>query len=151
MYVKTFKIKAGLHQHEIALSHLIDTNAIIYNTNSELIKEVEDYYWHIMIVYESKEEKKNTRQERSNTELWLLNDFKNAIKDYSEKNPPTNNRFYNSINYHSENLLTCKVINDFKGIRGIGTKSIEENKDFILGLLNIIKTYQDQLINSPFN
>jgi phosphoribosyl-ATP pyrophosphohydrolase len=144
MYVKTFKIKAGMHQQEIALSHLIDTNAIIYNTNSELIKEVGDYYWHIMIVYESKE-KKIAHQERSNTEQLLLSDFKKAIKQYSEKNPATNNRFNNCINYYSENLLTCKVIKDFKGIRGIGTKSIEENKEFILGLLDIIKTYQDQL------
>jgi hypothetical protein len=141
MYVKTFKIKALDYNEEIEISNFTNTTNEIYTTNAELIKESGEYYWLLIVAYNPK----NNLNVNHNNVVQNKNaivSFKEAIKDYSYKNKSNTLRVNNCINYYVNDLLKIKKLEDFHRIPGIGKKSLVEDKFFLLGILDIIKSYQ---------
>lgn len=141
MKIKTLKIKVEKESHEYVLPGFYAMTNIIYSTSAELIREDGDYYWLVMIAFEPKvtiipgSSKVTYKQ--------LPTGFKEATQRYINKVPTSKVRVKNCVNLYLEELINVKKMDDFKRIRGLGGKTINEEFNFLSGLLDIIKSYQN--------
>jgi hypothetical protein len=138
MKIKTLKIKAGQNDQEIALSDYFEAYPTIYNTSASMVKEGNEYYWYICIAFEPKSPYLSFKPKKT---VELPAGFEAAIKAYAKENKCNNIRVYNRVMYFSPELLRFTTLNDFKRLRGIGAKTIEQDVDFLTGLLAVIKSF----------
>ena len=68
MLIKILKIKVEQNNQEFQLENWLSNYNYIHSTTAKLVKEKKDYYWHVLISFESK--------------LDLYSNESNLIKDY---------------------------------------------------------------------
>ena len=141
MRIKTIKVRASNESRDFAISDFYSQNSTIHSTNSKLIKEHEDYYWLVMIAYESNLPMPLEGYDSSN-EYQLPIGFEKSVTQYVINTPSNGVRVKNSVIAYMNSLLIINSINDFKRIRGIGIKTIEEDIEFLSGLLDLIHQYK---------
>lgn len=140
MKIKTLKIKVENENYEYPLPDFYTLANIIYSIRADLIRENDEYYWMIMIVFEPKVDILQGSSKPLYNRLPI--GFKEAIDDYILNYNLTNLRVKNCINLYLEDLIEFKQINDFKKIKGLGNKSLFVEYNFLSGLLEIIKGFQ---------
>ncbi len=141
MLIKILKIKVQQDNQEFQLENWLSNYNYIHSTTAKLVKEKKDYYWHVLISFESK--------------LDLYSNVSNLIKDneapigfneeivnYLENCKSINSRIKNSIQFYQDELFQIEELQDFKRIRGIGIKTFSENEYFLNSILNIINKYK---------
>lgn len=141
MKIKTIKVRANSDNRDIAISDFYSQNSTIYSTNSKLIKEKDDYYWLVMIAYESNLLLPLDGYDSSNNHQ-LPAGFEQSVMQYVVNAPSNGVRIKNSVSTYLPSLLIINSIHDFKRIRGLGVKTVDENIEFLSGLMDIIKQYQ---------
>lgn len=141
MRIKTIKVRASNEGRDFAISDFYSQNSTIYSTNSKLIKEHEDYFWLVMIAYESNLPMPLEGYDSSN-EYQLPVGFEKSVTQYIINKHSNGVRIKNSVFAYMNSLMIVNSICDFKRIRGIGIKTIEENLEFLSGLLEIIHQYK---------
>ncbi len=141
MRIKTIKVRASNDSRDFAISDFYSQNSTIYSTNSKLIKEKDDYYWLVMIAYESNLLLPLEGYNSSNS-YQLPAGFEQSVMHYVVNTPSNGVRIKNSVSAYLPSLLEINSINDFKCLRGLGVKTVEENIEFLSGLMDIIKQYQ---------
>lgn len=141
MKIKTIKVKANTENRDFAISDFYSQNSTIYSTNSKLIKEREDYYWLVMIAYESNLPIPIDGYDFSN-DYQLPVGFEKSVTQYIINSPSNGVRVKNSVFAYMNSLMIVNSISDFKFIRGIGNKTIEENFEFLSGLIDLINQYK---------
>lgn len=134
MKVKTLKIKIDSQCQNISIFNDLDEGVFIYNLSSALEFENGCYYWNIIIVYDMKNFNFFYKDELKNSNK---NNFILEIKRYIE-NSNFNTRIYNILNKNINNLNDINCLNDLKCFRGLGEKSIFENKEKLLGLIELV-------------
>jgi hypothetical protein len=145
MRIKSFKIKIDKDNVEQSIPSFYGVNNTIYSINSELVFENGTYYWFVLITYESKINFLSSLNEESknNKKKFLPVGFKEAVCEYSKNQVSNTVRVKNCVNFYAEELLKIKNIDDFKRIRGLGVETIKKDESFLLGLIEIIKRFQD--------
>lgn len=141
MRIKTIKVRASNENLDFAISDFYSQNSTIYSTNSKLIKEKDDYYWLVMIAYESNLLLPLDGYDSSSNHQLPVG-FEQSVMQYVVNAPSNGVRIKNSISTYLPSLLIINSIHDFKRIRGLGVKTVEENIEFLSGLMDIIKQYQ---------
>lgn len=140
MLVKSLKIIINKKDFVANIPNFFSSKNSIYGINSQLGIENGQYYWFILITYEPKDEFSSFIN--YTTEYKTLPDgFEEAVKDHIHKHKAVKARVKNCINYHLDELLVVKKIDDFSKFRGIGVKSIDDERHFFLDLIKIIKQF----------
>lgn len=146
MKIKTLKIKVEKENQEFDTVDFFEGSYIIYKTEASLQKEKDGYFWHVFITYDSKDDalfSKSTLQKKT----FLPKGFEDEITNYLNRNSIINTRYKNALKHNLLVLLDIDKIEDFTRLRNIGKNSIEENKVFFNGIVEIIQKYNKILLN----
>lgn len=138
MKIKTLKIKVEQSEQEISLLDYFELNNTIYNTSASMVMEGEDYFWYVLIAFEPKLPFFNYRNKAAAV---LPTGFEAALKKYALSTTCNNVRLYNRIMYYSNELVGFTSLDDFKRLRGIGSKTIDQDVTFLTGLLVVIQQF----------
>lgn len=140
MIIKSFKIKINKKDFVATIPSFFSDKNTIYAINSQLGIENGQYYWFILITYEPND-KFSSLLNFEIDEKTLPEGFEEAVKDHVIKHKKIKTRVRNCINYYLDELVDIKKMDDFLKLRGIGTKSIDEERLFFLDLIKIIKKF----------
>lgn len=141
MKIKTIKVRASNESQDFAISDFYSKNSTIYATSSKLIKEKNEYYWLIMIAYKSVLFLPFEGNDSFNS-YQLPTGFEQSVMYYVVNTHSNGLRIKNSVSTNLPSLLEINSIHDFKHLRGLGVKTVEENFEFLSGLMDIIKKYR---------
>ena len=137
MKIKTIKIKAEKDTRDFVISDFYIPHSTIYSTTSKLIKENKEYYWLVLIAYESNVPLVSGPFSTENQEQ-LPQGYKETIAQYISNSNTNSQRVKSRMYSYLENLHMIHSMNDFSHIRGLGKKTIEEDRIFFTGLLKLI-------------
>lgn len=141
MLIKILKIKVEQNNQEFQLENWLSNYNYIHSTTAKLVKEKKDYYWHVLISFESKLDLYSNVSNYTKDYKAPI-EFNEEIDNYLENCKSINSRIKNSVKFYQDELFQIKEIEDFKRIRGIGIKSFSENENFLKSILNIINKYK---------
>lgn len=142
MKIKILKIKIENSNQDFDFADFFEGSNTIFNTNSQLVKEGKDYFWHLLITYEqkytsfpfTKTEKKKAPIEFEEEILKLIHNF-----------PTKNVRVKNALKSYIDELYYFSSPNEFNNIRRLGKKSITENPEIFDEVWKTIEKHQKKL------
>lgn len=141
MLIKILKIKVEQDSQELRLENWLSNYNYIHSTTAKLVKEKKDYYWHLLISFESKLDLYSNISNLINDDV-VPSGFNEEVDNYLKNCESINSRIKNSIKFYQDELFQINKLEDFKKIRGIGSKSFFENEDFLNSILNIIHKHK---------
>lgn len=141
MNIKTIRVKANVDNQDFTLTDFYAHDSKIYSTNTKLIKEHNEYFWLVMIAYESSKTMPIGVND-SSTDYQLPNSFVNSVTQYIVNKTSNGVRVKYSLYSNIDSLLTINSMNDFLKIPGLGVKTIEQNVEFLSGLIDLINKYK---------
>ncbi len=71
------------------------------------------------------------------------NGYRWAIVNYCLENKSKSTRLKNKVQFYMDQVVFMTKIEDFLKIRGLGLKSIQEDSEFLTGLLEVVKEFHE--------
>ena len=137
MNIVTLKIKVDQEHRKIAVSDFFIPNSTLCSTSSKLVKEKNEYYWLVMIAYEL-DKPRIINQHTSTIHALYPEDYKKHISHYISTTSSQSSRTKKIMHSFIDYFDMIHSMEDFKGIRGLGKKTMTKDWDFFLGLFQLI-------------
>jgi hypothetical protein len=140
MLEKSLKIKISKKDFVSNIPKIFNNKNAIYGIQSQLRIENDQYYWLVVITYEPNDKFSSLINYKTEDKT-LPERFKEAVTSHIHKHKAIKTRVKNCINYNLDELSVVKKFDDFLKFRGIGSKSIDDERLFFLDLFKIIKQF----------
>ena len=140
MLVKSLKIKINKKDFVTNIPKFFSEKNAIYGIHSQLRIENDQYYWFVIITYEPND-KFSSFINYTTKEKTLPDGFEEAVKDHIHKHKAIKTRVKHCILYYLDELSVVKNFDDFLKFRGLGAKSMDDERLFFLDLFKIIKQF----------
>lgn len=132
MRIKTLRIKVESNDQDYLVDDFFSNKDNSYTTNAQLVKEGNDYYWHVLITYDIGGVMPTTKKRVGKTSYF------EAIAQLIKKNPPKYGLTKNVIAGNIDYIYDFRTIYDFKKLRNYGAKSIENDREFLEKVIEIV-------------
>ncbi len=139
MRIKTLRIKVEKDNQDFDFSEFFEGSNTIYTTNTQLIKEGEDYYWYAFFTY--KKEGSYIPTFPKVAKKVLPAGFEEEVENFISEKFPNNGAFARNLRDSVDRLIDCKFIEDIRRFKGFGPKRVADNLSILEELLEIIKKY----------
>ena len=136
MRIKTLRIKVESNDQDFFVDDFFSCSDTSFTTNAQLVKEGKDYYWHVLIAYaDGGKFKPATKKRVINTSYF------DAITQLLKENPPKYGLTKNVVGGNMDYIYEFRTIFDFKKLRNFGAKSIENDREFLEKVIEIVIKY----------
>ena len=146
MFKQNFRINLGNENQGMTISILSKANDSLKIKIIEPNSIENKNFIYEIISSKTNDIQKNEDQINRKESNKLPDDFINAIRQYCVNTKSNSVRVKNCVNYYVEELIHINNLQDFKRLRGLGSKSIFGDNDFLLGLLELTKKIRTQEI-----
>lgn len=137
MRIKTLRIKVESNDQDFFVDDFFSDKDSCYTTNAQLVKEGKDYYWHVLITYD-----KGSAFKPAATKKRVINtSYFEAITQLLKENPPKYGLTKNVVGGNLDYIYEFRTIFDFKKLRNFGNKSIENDREFLEKVIEIVIKY----------
>lgn len=137
MRIKTLRIKVESNDQDYFVADFFSDRDSRYTTNAQLVKEGKDYYWHVLITYD-----KGGAFKPAATKKRVVNtSYFDAITQLLKESPPKYGLTKNVVGGNMDYIYEFRTIFDFKKLRNFGAKSIENDREFLEKVIEIVIKY----------